>query len=171
MYLHQLSEVAIVESVDQVLKQGAGQKQGHYTALPKLQCRRFLTVFGYGRVHHSLDAVAAQTAVVADAFDFQERPVDSVVRAFAGNGRLDRPLFTPKSHSSDINLCPWGVPRDSLKTNTQRKQTLNVLVPQKLTELRVGIHVARMMRRNRAATWALNSSTTILNPNVFLCHR
>ncbi|MBZ5585196.1 MAG: hypothetical protein LAQ30_23915 [Acidobacteriia bacterium] len=36
----------------------------------------FLTVFGDGRLHHALDAVAAQPAVVADAFDFQQAPTD-----------------------------------------------------------------------------------------------
>jgi hypothetical protein len=44
--------------------------------LTELQCRRFLTVFCDGRLHHSLDAVAAQTAVMADAFDIQQTPID-----------------------------------------------------------------------------------------------
>ena len=36
---------------------------------PQHECGLF-AVFGHGRLHHSLDAVAAQAAVVADAFDF-----------------------------------------------------------------------------------------------------
>jgi hypothetical protein len=35
-----------------------------------------LAVFSHGRLHHSLDAVAAQSTVVAYAFDFQSAPVD-----------------------------------------------------------------------------------------------
>ena len=35
-----------------------------------------LTVLGDGRLRHTLDAVAAQATVVADAFDFQQTPVD-----------------------------------------------------------------------------------------------
>jgi hypothetical protein len=48
-----------MESVDQVLEQGQSEEQSHHPGLTKLQCRRFLTVFGDGRLHHSLDAVAA----------------------------------------------------------------------------------------------------------------
>jgi hypothetical protein len=33
-------------------------------------------VLGDGGLHHALDAVAAQAAVVADAFDFEQSPVD-----------------------------------------------------------------------------------------------
>jgi len=58
------------------LKQGQGQKQRHDSRLAELQGRRFFTLVGDGRLHHSLDAVAAQSAVVADAFDFQQTPVD-----------------------------------------------------------------------------------------------
>src|SRR2546425_7508765 len=66
----------MVEAVDQVLKQGQGQKQGHAASLAELPCRRLLTAFGDGRLQHALDAVAAQAAVVADAFDLQPAPVD-----------------------------------------------------------------------------------------------
>jgi hypothetical protein len=69
-------QAAIVETVDQVLKQGQGQKQGHDSGLTELQCRRLLTIFVDGRLHHALDAVATQAAVVADAFDFQQAPID-----------------------------------------------------------------------------------------------
>jgi hypothetical protein len=69
-------QVAIMEAIDQVLKQGQCQEQGHDSGLAELQCRRLLTVFGNGRLHHALDAVAAQPTVVADAFDLQQAPVD-----------------------------------------------------------------------------------------------
>lgn len=36
------------------------------------------TVLGDGRLHHPLDAVAAQATVVAHAFDFQQAPIDLV---------------------------------------------------------------------------------------------
>jgi len=66
---HQLPQIAIVEAIDQVLEQGQGQEQGHDPGLAELQCRRLFTVLGDGRLQHALDAVAAQAAVVADAFD------------------------------------------------------------------------------------------------------
>jgi hypothetical protein len=59
-----VSQVAIVETVDEVLKQSQRQKQRHHSGLAELQCRRFLTVLGDGRLHHALDAVAAQATVV-----------------------------------------------------------------------------------------------------------
>src|SRR5207249_4133081 len=65
-----------VKTVNQVLKQSQRHKQRHYSRLAELQSRRFLTVCGDGRLHHALDAVAAQAAVVADALDFQQAPVD-----------------------------------------------------------------------------------------------
>jgi hypothetical protein len=71
-----LPQVAIVESVDQVLEQSKGEEQSHHPGLAKLQCRRFFTVVGDGRLHHSLDAVAAQATVVADTFDFQQASID-----------------------------------------------------------------------------------------------
>ena len=66
----ELPQIAIVESADQVLEQRQGEKQSHHPGLAKLQCRRFLTVLGNGRLPHSLDAVAAQATVVAEAFDY-----------------------------------------------------------------------------------------------------
>jgi hypothetical protein len=63
--------MAIVEPIDQMVKQGQRQKQRHDARLAELQSRRFFTVVGDCRLHHSLDAVAAQAAVMADAFDFQ----------------------------------------------------------------------------------------------------
>ena len=71
-----LPQIAIAEAVDQVLEQGQRQEQRHDSGLAELQSRRLLTVFGDGRLHHTLDAVAAQAAVMADAFDFQQAPVD-----------------------------------------------------------------------------------------------
>ena len=68
---HQGAQVPIVEAVDQMLEQGKSHQQGHHTRLAKLQGRRLFTVLSDGRLHHTLDAVAAQAAVVADAFDFQ----------------------------------------------------------------------------------------------------
>ena len=68
---HQDPQIAIVEAVDQVLEQRQCQEQRHDSGLAELQCRRLLTVFGNGRLHHALDAVAAQAAVMADAFDLQ----------------------------------------------------------------------------------------------------
>ena len=66
----------MVENVDQVLKQGQGQEQDHDAGLAEPQCRRLLTACGNGRLHHTSDAVAAQAAVMADAFDLQQAPVD-----------------------------------------------------------------------------------------------
>jgi hypothetical protein len=60
-----------MESVDEMVKQGQRQKQRHDPGLAELQSRSFLTVVGNGRLHHGLDAVAAQAAIVADAFDLQ----------------------------------------------------------------------------------------------------
>ena len=71
-----LPEIAIVKAIDQVLKQRQRQQQRHHPGLAELQSRRLFAVFGDGRLHHSLDAVAAQAAVVADAFDFQQAPID-----------------------------------------------------------------------------------------------
>jgi hypothetical protein len=58
-----------------VLEQGQRQQQRHDARLAEPQRRRLLTVFGDGRLHHPLDAVAAQAAVVADTFDFQQAPI------------------------------------------------------------------------------------------------
>ena len=60
-----------MKTIDKVMKERERQKQGHHSGLAELQSRHFLTVVGDGRLHHALDAVAAQAAVMADAFDFQ----------------------------------------------------------------------------------------------------
>ena len=69
-------EIAVVEAIDKMLEQRQHQQERHDTRVAELQRRRFFTVFGDGRLHHPLDAVAAQSAVVADAFDFQQVPID-----------------------------------------------------------------------------------------------
>ena len=66
-------QVAIMEAVNQMLKQGQSQEQGHDSRLTELQGRHLLTAFGNGRLHHTLDAVSAQAAVMADAFDSSKR--------------------------------------------------------------------------------------------------
>src|SRR5216683_2462472 len=72
----QCTQIAVLESVDEVLEQSKRQKKRHHPGLTELQCRRFLTVLCDGRLHHSLNAVAAQAAVVADAFDLKPAPID-----------------------------------------------------------------------------------------------
>ena len=66
-----LPQPPVVKAVNQVLEQCQRQKQRHDPRLPELQPWRLLAVFIDGRLHHSLDAVAAHAAVVADAFDVQ----------------------------------------------------------------------------------------------------
>ena len=73
---HLLPEIAVAKAIDEVLKQRQRQQQRHHPRLAELQSRRLFAVFGHGRLHHPLDAVAAQAAVVADAFDFQQAPID-----------------------------------------------------------------------------------------------
>ncbi len=89
-------EIVITKAIDEVMKHRERQQQRHHSRLAQLQSRRLFAVFGHGRLHHSLDAVAAQPAVVADTFDFQQgrlicRPI------FCKYGRLAKPLITPKS--------------------------------------------------------------------------
>ena len=43
---------------------------------PNFKARRFFAIFVHGRLHHSLDAFTAQATVMADAFDFQQAPID-----------------------------------------------------------------------------------------------
>ena len=71
-----LTEIAVVKAVDEMLKQRQRYQQSHHAGLAEFQCRRFLTILGDGGLHHALDAVAAQAAIVADAFDFQQAPID-----------------------------------------------------------------------------------------------
>ena len=51
----QPAQVAIMEAVDQVLKQGQCQKQRHNAGLAELQCQRLLTVCGDGRLHYAVE--------------------------------------------------------------------------------------------------------------------
>src|ERR1017187_1364665 len=53
-----------------------GCRQHPTCSATELQRRRLLTVLGDGRLHYTLDAVAAQAAVMADTFDFQQAPID-----------------------------------------------------------------------------------------------
>jgi hypothetical protein len=82
---HVLAEVAVAKAVNQMLKQCQRQQQRHHPRLAELQSWRFFAV-GHGRLHHSLDAVAAQTTVVADAFDFQQAPFDLSSETFPRSG-------------------------------------------------------------------------------------
>src|SRR5215469_5377307 len=58
------------------MEHGQRHQKGHDPWVAEFQPRRFFTVFGLGRLHHTLDAVAAQATVLADAFDFQQAPVN-----------------------------------------------------------------------------------------------
>ena len=71
-----LPKIVVAETIDEVLKQRKCEQERHHSRLAELQPRRLFAVFGHGGLHHPLDAVAAQAAVVADAFDFQQAPID-----------------------------------------------------------------------------------------------
>jgi hypothetical protein len=69
----------VISRLPNVYLRGAHSQRnrGWNTAFPEPSDEwRLVTVLSDGRLHHSLDAVAAQAAVVADAFDFQQAPID-----------------------------------------------------------------------------------------------
>jgi len=55
---HLLPEIAIAKAINEVMKHSERQQQRHHPRLAELQPRRLLAVFGDGRLHHALDAVA-----------------------------------------------------------------------------------------------------------------
>ena len=71
------------------------------------QCRRFLTIIGDGGLHHALDAVAAQSAVMADTFDFQQAPIDpQLFSAFSKTTRVQLHGFSIRFLESRLHLSP-----------------------------------------------------------------
>ena len=76
LLVHGSSQILVAETVDQVSEEAEGQHQGHHSRIAKTKPRGFLTVLVDGRLHHTLNAVGREPAVLAHPLDFQKPPVD-----------------------------------------------------------------------------------------------
>src|SRR5207245_3621226 len=97
------AQFSVAHALNDASKLAKHQHQRHHPRVAKLQSRRSLTVFGHGRLQHTLDAAGAQATVLADTLDFGRRWLiwwPSSLR----EGRFSIPLLTAKSPGS------WKVP-------------------------------------------------------------
>src|SRR2546427_7626932 len=74
------AKFSVAHALNDASKLAKHQHQRHHPRVAKLQSRRSLTVFGHGRLHHTLDAAGAQATVLADTLDFQQALVDLVAQ-------------------------------------------------------------------------------------------